>query len=65
MKVINKFLKTGPDNKLLANERYEAWISTYEKGNHIIIDVDNLNFVKNNDDLQEVFLSVDKALKKT
>jgi len=49
----------------LLHERYEAWISTYEKGNHIIIDVDNLNFVKNNDDLQKVFLSVDKALKKT
>ena len=47
----------------LLHERYEAWISTYAKGKHIIIDIDNLNFVKNNDDLQKVFLSVDNALK--
>ena len=27
------------------NERYEAWITTYQKGKLLIIDVDNLDFV--------------------
>ena len=50
------------DYLTLLNERYEAWISTYKKGSHIIIDVDNLDFVKNNTDLEKVSLSVNKAL---
>ena len=29
------------------NERYEAWIETYVKGKLLIIDVDELDFVKN------------------
>jgi len=33
------------------NERYEAWISTYAKGNLLIIDVDDLEFVDNPEDL--------------
>lgn len=33
------------------NERYEAWISKYTKGNLLIIDVDNLNFVDKPEDL--------------
>jgi len=33
------------------NERYEAWISTYTKGKLLIIDVDNLEFVDNPEDL--------------
>ncbi|OWP78285.1 deoxynucleoside kinase [Flavobacterium oreochromis] len=33
------------------NERYEAWIQTYNKGNLLIIDVDNINFVDNPEDL--------------
>ena len=33
------------------NERYEAWISKYDKGNLLIIDVDNLDFVANPEDL--------------
>lgn len=33
------------------NERYEAWISTYKKGNLLIIDVDKLDFVDNPEDL--------------
>lgn len=36
------------------NERYEAWISTYTKGKLLIIDVDNLNFVENPEDLGSV-----------
>jgi deoxyadenosine/deoxycytidine kinase len=33
------------------NERYEAWIQTYTKGKLLIIDVDNINFVDNPEDL--------------
>ncbi|MCK5782468.1 MAG: deoxynucleoside kinase [Flavobacteriales bacterium] len=33
------------------NERYEAWISDYSKGNLLIIDVDNIDFVNNPEDL--------------
>lgn len=33
------------------NERYEAWISKYTKGKLLIIDVNNLDFVKNPEDL--------------
>ncbi len=28
------------------NERYEAWIETYDKGKLLIIDVDDLDFSK-------------------
>ena len=33
------------------NERYEAWISNYKQGNLLIINVDNLDFVSNPEDL--------------
>ena len=33
------------------NERYEAWISTYDKGKLLIIDVDNNNFIDSPEDL--------------
>lgn len=33
------------------NERYEKWIDSYEIGKLLIIDVDNLNFQKNAEDL--------------
>jgi deoxyadenosine/deoxycytidine kinase len=33
------------------NERYEAWISTYEKGKLLIIEVDNNKFSENPEDL--------------
>jgi deoxyadenosine/deoxycytidine kinase len=29
------------------NERYEAWIHTYDRGKLLVIDVDNINFVDN------------------
>ena len=34
------------------NERYEAWTQTYTKGKILVIDVDNLDFVKNKEDLK-------------
>lgn len=36
------------------NERYEAWISTYELGKLLIIDVDDINFAENPEDLGKV-----------
>ena len=33
------------------NERYEAWISTYNSGKLLIVDVDNINFSENPEDL--------------
>jgi deoxyadenosine/deoxycytidine kinase len=33
------------------NERYEAWISTYDKGKLLIVDVDNNNFPEKKEDL--------------
>ncbi|RXP60345.1 deoxynucleoside kinase [Lutibacter sp. HS1-25] len=44
------------------NERYEAWISKYEKGNLLIIDVDNLNFVDNQEDLGFIIDKIDAQI---
>ena len=44
------------------NERYEAWISNYDKGKLLIIDVDNIDFIKNPKDLSEVISKIDADL---
>ena len=44
------------------NERYEAWISTYDKGNLLIIDVDNLDFVDNPEDLGDIINRIDAQI---
>ena len=44
------------------NERYEAWISTYDKGNLLIIDVDNLDFVTNPEDLGSIINKIDAEI---
>ncbi len=44
------------------NERYEAWIHDYSKGNLLIIDVDHINFVDNPEDLGEVINKIDAEL---
>jgi deoxyadenosine/deoxycytidine kinase len=44
------------------NERYEAWISKYTKGKLLIIDVDNLNFVDNQEDLGFVIDRIDAQI---
>ena len=46
------------------NERYEAWTSTYNKGNIIKIDVDELDFVENKEDLKLIIAKVDDEIKK-
>ncbi len=44
------------------NERYEAWISKYDKGNLLIIDVDNLDFVTNPEDLGLIINKIDAEI---
>lgn len=44
------------------NERYEAWTSTYDKGKMVIIDVDNLDFVENKEDLNSIISEIDNVL---
>ncbi|MFL2601785.1 MAG: deoxynucleoside kinase [Flavobacteriaceae bacterium] len=46
------------------NERYEAWTSTYNKGNMIKIDVDEIDFVENKGDLELIILKIDNEVKK-
>ncbi|MFH0866220.1 MAG: deoxynucleoside kinase [Bacteroidota bacterium] len=36
------------------NERYEAWITTYNQGKLLIVDVDNINFSENAEDLGSI-----------
>ena len=44
------------------NERYEAWISTYDKGKLLIIDVDENNFSESKEDLGKVIHKIDTEL---
>ena len=44
------------------NERYEAWVHNYDKGNLMIIDVDNINFVDNPEDLGNIITRIDGEL---
>ncbi len=44
------------------NERYEAWVHTYDKGNLLVIDVDNINFVDNPEDLGDIINKIDAQL---
>jgi len=44
------------------NERYEAWIHGYDKGNLLIIDVDNLDFVANPEDLGGIINKIDAQI---
>ena len=44
------------------NERYEAWISQYTKGELLIIDIDNLNIVDNREDLGSIIDRIDAQI---
>ncbi len=44
------------------NERYEAWAHDYDKGNLLIVDVDNINFVDNPEDLGNIINRIDAEL---
>jgi deoxyadenosine/deoxycytidine kinase len=69
--LVNKIHKRGRDyeNSISIdylsrlNERYEAWISTYDPKKLIIIDVDSLDFVDNQEDLSKVIHIIDEKLK--
>lgn len=43
------------------NERYEAWISSYDKSPLLIIDVDDIDFVENPEDLGAIIQRLDAA----
>ena len=69
--LVNKIHKRGRDyeNSISIdylsrlNERYEAWVSTYDTKKIIIIDVDTLDFVDNKADLSSVIKVIDDKLK--
>ena len=44
------------------NERYEAWIHDYNKGNLLIINVDDINFVDKPEDLGGIINRIDAEL---
>lgn len=44
------------------NERYEAWITKYDKGQLLIIDVDDLDFVANPEDLGGIINKIDAQI---
>lgn len=44
------------------NERYEAWISGYDKGKLLIIDVDNIDFVNNPEHLGTIYNKINAEL---
>jgi deoxyguanosine kinase/deoxyadenosine kinase subunit len=47
-------------NKL--NQRYEEWISTYDKGKLLIINVDDIDFVQNKEDLGIIIDKIDAQI---
>ena len=44
------------------NERYESWISSYDKGKLIVIDVDDNNFKEDQEDLGMIIHRIDTEL---
>ncbi|MDP5100432.1 MAG: deoxynucleoside kinase [Nonlabens sp.] len=44
------------------NERYEGWIHGYDKGNLLIVDVDDIDFVNNPEDLGNIINRIDAEL---
>jgi deoxyadenosine/deoxycytidine kinase len=44
------------------NERYEAWISTYEQGKLLIIDIDDLNFADNPEDMGKILNKINAEI---
>ena len=46
------------------NERYEAWIQSYDKSNLLIIDVDDIDFVENKEDFQSIVAQIDAKINK-
>ena len=70
--LVNKIHKRGRDyEKTISieylsrlNERYEAWIDEYNKGELLIIEVDNINFSENENELNDIIKQIENRLKK-
>jgi deoxyadenosine/deoxycytidine kinase len=69
-KLVNQISKRGRDyeNSIRLdylkrlNERYEAWISTYDAGRLLIIDIDSNNFEDNSEDLGKIINKIDAEI---
>jgi deoxyadenosine/deoxycytidine kinase len=44
------------------NERYEAWISTYNQGKVLILDIDEIDFANDTDDANQVINKIEAEL---
>jgi deoxyadenosine/deoxycytidine kinase len=44
------------------NNRYQDWVKGYDKGQLLIIDVDNNNFAENAEDLGKIISKIDGEL---
>jgi deoxyadenosine/deoxycytidine kinase len=44
------------------NERYEAWISSYDLGKVLIIDIDDINFADNREDLAKIIQKINAEI---
>lgn len=44
------------------NERYEAWICTYDAGNFVVVDVDDLNVNERPEDLGKIIRQIDAEI---
>ena len=44
------------------NDRYEAWVEEYDNGKLLIIDVDNINFSENEEDLGSIIEKIDAEI---
>src|SRR6056297_1971227 len=44
------------------NERYESWIQAYNLGKLVVVDVDNINFSENKEDLRKVIDKIDAEI---
>ncbi|MBL4592265.1 MAG: deoxynucleoside kinase [Flavobacteriales bacterium] len=68
--IVNQIQKRGRDYEesirldylKRLNERYEAWISTYDQGKLLVVDVDTNNFSENAEDLGQIIQAIDAEL---
>ena len=52
----------SPEYLTRLNEKYEKWTSSYHLGKILTVDIDNLNFPNNPDDLNKLIKIIDKTL---
>ena len=68
--LVNKIHKRGRDyeNSISIeylsrlNERYEAWVSIYNKGKILIIDVDDVDFVEKKEDFMKIVSKIENEI---